>query len=250
VIKRAVLFLATFALIAGCGSEEGGGDEAGDELAALAQAARTTSGIESYRYEMTMDSKTPTEALSMDVSGTSSADSTEGTLKGTMDLGEGDTKVEGIITDGRMYMRAEAFGLPKGQWIDTEDSPAQTMSPPEFVKFLHDSGDAEHVGTADVRGEPAQHFRGPVNLKELAEASPDSAFVEQMKNAPGIEDIKLILDIWVPDSGLPSRMAMDLTMPDGNGNVKMTSDILEYDVPVNAEAPPESDIADLSDLGG
>lgn len=249
-IKRAVLAFATFALIAGCGSEEGGGGD-GDPLAMLAQAARKSSETESYRFEMMMSTDGGSEAMRMDASGTSNADSTESKMSGTMNFGEGNKSFEAIVTDGRMYMAGEAVELPRGKWIDTEDdAPVQTLSPSEFVKFLQESGDVELVGTETIRGEEAQHFRGPVDMKELIEQSPDSALAEQMKNNPAVEDLDVVLDIWVADSGLPSRIAVEMTAPGQDGSVKMAADVLEYDVPVKAEAPPESDIVHLGDLGG
>jgi hypothetical protein len=172
-VSRAAVLLATFALVAGCGSEDGGGDGGGkddDPLAMLAQAARKSSQTESFRYNAKMDSDIGSETMKIDA------------------------------TDGSMYMSGEDLGLPAGKWVKMEDSPTNTMSPSEFVKFLQDSGD--------------------------------------------VEELEVVIDIWVPDSGLPSRMAVAMTMPGQEGSLKMTSDVLEYDVPVNADPPPDDKVVE------
>ena len=248
-IKRAVLFLATFVLIAGCGSEEGGGDggdgggKDDDPLAMLAHAARKTSA-ESFRFKATVDSDISSETMKMDAGGTSTADSTEATMKGTIDLGDGDMEFEAITTGDNMYMAGEDLGVPEGKWLATQEPATQTMAPSQFVNFLRESGDVELLGTEEVQGEQAQHFRGPLNMKELIEKSADSAFLEQMKKTPGVEELDVVIDIWVPDSGLPSRMSIDMKMPGQDGSLKMTSEILEYDVPVNADPPPDDQIVE------
>ena len=234
-------------LLAGCGSEDGGGDGGGkddDPLAMLAQAARKSSQTESFRYKATMDSDIASQTMTMDASGTSSADSSEATLNGTLDAGQGAMEFEGIMTGGSMYMSGEDLGLPAGKWVKMEDSPTNTMSPSEVVKFLQDSGDVELVGTETIRGEEGQHFRGPLNMKELIEKEAGSAFLEQMKDTPGVEELEVVIDILVPDSGLPSRMAVAMTMPGQEGSLKMTSDVLEYDVPVNADPPPDDKVVE------
>jgi hypothetical protein len=241
-IKRAALVLTTLALIAGCGSEseEGGGDE----LAALAEAARKSADTESYRFDATIDSDVGSETMKLDASGTSAADSSKGTMKGTMDFGDGAMEFEAIMSDGQMYMASEDLGLPAGKWLHTEDQPTQTLSPSEFVAFLRDSGDVELVGTEEVQGEQAQHFRGPLDMKELIDKSGDSPFIQQMKQTPGVEDLDVVVDIWVPANGLPSRLAVDMKMPGQDGTMKMASEILEYDVPINADPPPDDDVVD------
>jgi hypothetical protein len=216
-VSRAAVLLATFALVAGCGSEDGGGDGGGkddDPLAMLAQAARKSSQTESFRYNAKMDSDIGSETMKIDA------------------------------TDGSMYMSGEDLGLPAGKWVKMEDSPTNTMSPSEVVKFLQDSGDVELVGTETIRGEEGQHFRGPLNMKELIEKEAGSAFLEQMKDTPGVEELEVVIDILVPDSGLPSRMAVAMTMPGQEGSLKMTSDVLEYDVPVNADPPPDDKVVE------
>ena len=241
-IARAALFLATFALIAGCGSE----DESPN--AALASAAEKTADVKTLRQEFTMESDLGGDRFTFDGTGINTVDNKTGRMDGTMDVGDGPFEFESISVDDAMYLKSDEFGLPEGKWLKTEDVPATTMSPGEFVGFLKDSEGVEQVGTETIRGEQTTHYRGPLDIKAMAEQS-GSEIVEELRKTPNIDKLDIVVDIWVRPDGLPARLALDMSAPgEAEGTMKMTSDILEYDVPVDVEAPPASDVTDS--LGG
>jgi hypothetical protein len=245
VVTRAVVLLASLALIAGCGSEEGDGS-----LAALDQAARKAESTESYRYVARMSSNLPDQDLRFDGTGTSSADSKQGTMEGTLDVGQGPLAFQGIVHDGLMYMRGEDLGLPKGKWVKMQDPPTSTLSPSEFVGFLRDSDGVERVGAATIRGEETTHYRGSLDIEELAEES-GSEIVERLRNTPNVDDLDITVDVWVGDDRLPARLALELSARDQvSGSMKITSDVLEYDVPVEADPPPAESVVEAQGLGG
>jgi hypothetical protein len=188
-----------------------------------------------------MSSSFPDQELRFDGTGTTSADSKRGTMEGTFDVGQGPIEFKGIVYDGVMYMQSEAFPLPKGKWAKMKDPPTSTMSPSEFVGFLKDSDGVERVGSETVRGAETTHYRGPLDLEALVEES-DSDLVERLRKTPNIDDVDITVDIWVGPDGLPARMALDLHPKDQTEGLKMTMDMLEYDVPVKADPPPAGSI--------
>ena len=231
------------ALIAGgCGSDDGGGGEE-DPLAALDAAARKTKAAESTRQEFTMEAKASDGEFSASGEATLSADSTRGHM-----TFEGDGGLEGgfeaILIDGIMYMKGDELPLPEGkEWLATQDPPTSTMSPSEFVEFLRDSGDVENEGTEEIRGQQTTHYSGPLDIRKIAEEG-GSELVQRLNRQPHVEEMETRIDIWVGENGLPARMEFEAKPPDGqDGHLKMTTDILEYNVEVDVEAPPPSKVA-------
>jgi hypothetical protein len=189
-----------------------------------------------------MESDLGGETFSFDGEGTSTADNQRGTMKGTMEISGQTIEFEGILDGGFMYIKGEGLGAPAGKWIKTEDPPTSTMSPTEFVDFLKDSEGVEEVGKEDVGGEPATHYRGPLDLDKLAEES-GPAIIQSLKDNPQADKLDLTVDVWVREDGLPARFALEITAPgEAEGSMKVSSDILDYDVPVNADPPPASDV--------
>lgn len=229
-------------LVAGCGGDEGG-------LALLDTAAQKTGEAESYRQEITMNSDLEGQVITMDAEGVFSADQKTGEMSATMKQGGEELEFDAIMVDGLMYLKGDDFGLPPGkEWLKTPDPPTSTMAPSEFVEFLRGSEGIEEVGTEEIRGKQTTHFRGPIDLEKLAEESgPD--IVQELRKSPEAKDMKFIADVWVDEEGLPARLNMEISHPDASGSLKMSSELLEYDVPLDVEAPPAEDVADPGELG-
>ena len=241
------LFLALICVLAlvagGCGSDDGGGGEQDDPLAALNAAARKTKAAESTRQKFTMEAEASDGEFSASGEATLSADSTRGHMTFDGDGGlEG--SFEAILIDGFMYMKGDDLPLPEGkEWFKTPDPPTSTMSPSEFVQFLLDSGDVENEGTEEIRGQQTTHYSGPLDIRKIAEEG-GSELVQRLNQQPHVEEMETEIDIWVGENGLPARMEFEVKPPDGqDGSLKMTSDILEYNVEVDVEAPPPSKVA-------
>lgn len=247
-LRPMALAVVVTVLVAGCGGDDdgGGGDGAGaaDPLAALATAAEKTSASESYRAEFSMQSDLEGQQVTFIGVGTFSADSSRGRLEGRMDAGRGLMGFEAIALDGVMYIKGDEIPVPSGkEWIKLKDPPTSTLSPSEFAAFLRDSEGVKNVGTEDIRGERATHFRGPLDLEKLAEKSgPD--IVERLRRSPEAKDLEFMIDMWVAQDGLPSRITANVSMPGRvRGSMEATSDILEYDVEVDVKKPPADTVA-------
>lgn len=229
-------------LLAGCGGDEGG-------LALLDTASQKTGDAESFRQEVTMDSDLDGQTITMDGEGTFTSDQKRGEMSATMEQDGQTIEFDAVMIDGVMYLKGDDFGLPEGkEWLKTPNPPTSSMAPSEFVDFLKDSGEVEEVGTEEIRGEETTHFRGPVDLQALAEES-GPAVLQQLRNSPEADRMNMIIDIWVDEEGLPARMALDITADGVEGSMKMTSELLEYDVPVEVSPPPADKVVEAGEIG-
>jgi len=218
-------------------------------MALLDTAAQKTGEAESFKQEITMDSDLGAETMKMDGEGVFTADQQSGEMTATMEQGGETLEFEAVMVDGVMYLKGDDFGLPEGkEWLKTEQPPTSSMEPAEFVDFLHQSGDVEEVGTEEIRGEETTHFRGPLDIEKLA-AESGPAIVQQLKQSPEAKQLNMTIDVWVDGEGMPARLALAITADGVEGSMKMSSELLEYDVPVDVEAPPADEVVDAGDLG-
>jgi hypothetical protein len=239
-IIRLLLVLIALVLVAGCGSDAGGDDP----LAALDAAAKKTKAAESNRQQFRMETEGGGEELSMTGEATMSADSTRGRMTFEAEGDQFSGSFEAMTIDGVIYMKGDQIPIPEGkEWVKAQDPPTSTMSPSEFVQFLRDSGDVENEGTEEIRGEQTTHYSGPLDIRKIAEAG-GSELVQRLNQQPQADELDVTIDIWVGQDGLPARIALEVKPPDGQeGSLKMTSDILEYNVEVDVEPPPPSKVA-------
>ncbi len=249
--------LAAALLAAGCGGDDEGGGSAAAPAgpAAIVNAAVNASDdTESYRMRFGMDSDLGGQKLAMDGEIVSSADSGVAHFKGRFAQGGAPKEMEFISRGEDNFIRGEIIdsALPDGkEWLRLGDETPTTMTPPEFLEFLRSSPSIKEVGREDVRGERAVHLRGPLDMKKLAEST-SSAAAQKLAKIPQAEEMKVVVDVWIRESDdRLTRMGLELTHPDAPGKMKMSGDILDYDVSLDAaKAPPASKVADRSELGG
>lgn len=140
--------------------------------------------------------------------------------------------------------------LPGGrQWLHMRDEEmaTSTMTPSEFVEFLEDAPDVENRGKEPVLGTRATRFHGNIDAAELASRTEGGA-AKRMAEALEGADLKIPLDVWVTDDGLPKLMRMNMDV--GQTNMRMEVEVLEYGVDVDVALPAESTVVEESELGG
>ena len=248
----AIPVLVVALVAAGCGEAEEAAVPDKNPLAALDLAAKRTSDVESMRQAFTMEADLGGEEMSLEGEGSFTADGRNGVMTASM-LSEGErVKFRAIAADGLVFIKSDDFPLPVGkEWLKTEDPPTSTMKPDEFVRHLRESQGAKNVGTEEVRGEQTTHFRGPLDLEKLVKASGENEVIERLRQTPDAKSYDIVIDVWVLEDGLPARIGMKVTAPEKvSGAMTMTADILKYDVPVDAEAPPAGKVATFADLQG
>jgi hypothetical protein len=218
----------------------------------LAEAAANVKG-ESMRARFDIEGTEGGESFSFVGEGTMSADSTAGVMKGTLTVaGQQPIDADIRLRGADAWMASEQFAgvMPPGKrWLHMRD-PAmatQTMTPSEFVRFLEGADDVEELGEEPVAGTRATHFRGKVDVGELAEET-GGATAKRLERILAGRELRMPIDVWVTADGLPKLMRISIDA--GASSVRMELEALEYGVPVDVEPPPARTVVEESELGG
>ena len=247
-------------LLAGCGGDDGDGRGGGDgptggPAAIVAAAIKKSEDAESYRLKFDVDSDLGGQEFSFKGQGVAAADQSRARFKGSFTQGADSFDMEVMSVGEDYYYRGGVFEelKPKDKdWLHVDDPTATTtMTPAEFVEFLRESPEIEEAGREQVRGEQAIHLSGPVDFKKLAENTSSKA-VEQFKRIPQAEEMKMLIDVWVAEKDdRIMRMAIEASHPAAQGKMRMTADILEYDVSLDGvEKPAAGEVAEGKDIAG
>jgi hypothetical protein len=231
-----------------------GGDETG---VALADAAERIEG-ESMLMRFTMGMSDKSGDYSVRGEGPWTADSSRGIAEMTITFGDEPPIDMTLRNVGRDYwFRSKQLNgiLPPGKrWVHSYDraGPATTLTPSQFASFLADADDVEEIGAARVLDQAATHYRGVLDLEELADEIGGETG-KQLEAALEREDIPegskpgMPIEAWLAeDDGLPVRMR--IWSGDAKASMDMTIDILEYGVSVEVEPPPENTVIEESEF--
>ncbi|MER7700637.1 hypothetical protein [Streptomyces sp. NPDC096095] len=277
---------AVLTSIAACGGSDGSGGSSGSgkdkagaigkvsPVAALKQVQQKTGGAQSAKVEGTTEMGT---AVSMKQSGAIGwADGLSGTLTITYTGGTMGDALKQAGGDGSMearYFKDEYYanmgdGMAANtggkHWIrysykdiaelggasgDVMKDQLQNSTPEQGVKALLASGDVKKVGQEDVRGVPATHYSGTVDVAELTaknsnlDAEQLAAFKEQLALA-GVST--QTVDIWVDKNDLLVKKTERGEMKTGTFN--STLFYSDYGIEVPSERPPASDTVDFKEM--
>ncbi|AJE84938.1 putative lipoprotein [Streptomyces albus] len=288
-LALSVAAAAALTSVAACGSSDGDGtkdDKAVDKpadngsegnsasaLTALRTVDESTEAADSAKVESTFSMG---EVLSMETKGELSwADGTTGAMNITYTGGQmaqqmeqaGSSSIDARYLPDEYYAKmGEPFARQAGgkHWIrysyeDLEDlagssgaymkDQLQNSTPNQSVKLLLASGDVRRVGEEEVRGEDTTHYRGKVEVAELAERGSNLdkdqlADLKKQLQASGITTETI--DIWVDDKNL---MVKKTEAGDtAKGRLTTTAFYSDYGIHVTAEAPPADDTVDFKEL--
>lgn len=249
------LTAAVVALGVGVVPVPGGG---GDELVGVAAASEATSAT-SFRFE------TIVEGMGQRVTAEGAVDpgAEEGRFATTSPLpflggggegGEGGGEVEVLLDGGTVYVRLPAVGPIEGvlgdaEWlgVDLETAgfaegitgsivePLTAVDPSRALELLTEAG-AEVVedGEEDVRGTPTTRYRIVLDGEQASEH--------------GFGADEVAGRAWVGDDGLLRRVELAYAGPMGAAEV--TTDLFDFGVEVDVEAPPADDVTRVDDLLG
>jgi hypothetical protein len=135
--------------------------------------------------------------------------------------------------------------MPEGRrWIHAVDNatPATLLTPAEFVEFLTEADEVSEAGEKRLLGKDTTKYQGVIDLEELADEIGGDAQERlqralEQENFPDNRRPGIGIDAYIAEDGLPVRLVMWGGETDDN-SLYMTTDILEYGVPVEVEAPP------------
>ena len=149
-------------------------------------------------------------------------------------------------------------GLDIGQF-----SQANQSDPTQMLQFLRSvSGKIEEVGTDEVAGVEATHYRADIDLRRYPDTLPPEERAAARESADRlIEQLgssTIPSEVWVDDDDLVRRMRteFDMKVPTGSGgevkmNMDFTVDLLEFGVEGGDFSPPPADqVTDMLELQG
>ncbi|MFE9561365.1 hypothetical protein ACFYM0_09680 [Streptomyces sp. NPDC006487] len=167
-------------------------------------------------------------------------------------------RLEDLVSDGtvtyRLVQGAYYYGIdpaPSGPfagktWLKVEASAvlgeqgaagmnAGNSDPTAALKSLKWAENVTRVGREDVNGKSSVHYRAIVPVDRLGDTKALLAAVG------GGGATELVSDIWVDDTGMPSRLNQTF----GDSDVRM--DFLSFGVAKDIVAPPAADTADVTE---
>jgi hypothetical protein len=281
-MKRVLLALPLLALLllpTACGSEE-----TALQLDPVANAATLTSDAGSARLGFSMTMKAGGRTIKLDGTGVCDFDHSRGTL--TMDAsallpGSGDGRFELRTIGSMLYMRMPAGlggqalggGKPwvaidiqktlKAAGLGTINPTSLQQDPTQTLRLLRASSTSvKKMGSANIRGVATTRYKAKLDLRKSIEATGDELGLneqeraqlrraaEQMSTQAGLKTIPI--EIFVDQKGLLRRMRLTMksTIAAAPFALTQTTDFYDFGVDVHVEAPPESQVFDLSQFTG
>ncbi|MFE6690653.1 hypothetical protein ACFVFQ_29810 [Streptomyces sp. NPDC057743] len=285
IARRAGISLTAVAVLAGVTSCQGGSDKAegdrqnsgkGAVTHALSAAYKKTAAAKSAKVKMSM-----TTPASLPDSGVSKMTGVMGWNPMVMDMtmidsplgakaGDDAEKTHMIWLDDAMYVdmneRLEEFDGKQWGKIDLGAALKQSnnaklvkqmtagledmnQDPAQQLAMLLGSPDVKHLGSGDVNGERAEHYKGSLTVEEgLKGAKTVQALTPEereklLANAKKAGIKGYTYDAWVNSDDYPVKMDIDIRT--SQGTITTTSEFSDYGTKTSVQAPPAGDTVDL-----
>lgn len=167
-------------------------------------------------------------------------------------------KTETIMDGTTLYLKMPAMG---NGWyrMDTSDLLEQAGTansgyedPTKILSWLTTVGDdVTLVGSDEIRGEKADHYRATVNLRNAANKlnGKQAESVEQALELIGDENFDV--DLWVNGDGFPVRLKYEMTFANSEAKqlqdvvAKYSLDYFDWGKPVQIDVPDAADVKEL-----
>jgi hypothetical protein len=271
-----VAAIAAGAAISGCG--------ASNAIDPVAKAADLSTATPGFRMSMTMQISTSALPSGMSATGTGSFDppARTGSFAMTMTLpgsaavrqvfGSGGLHLEEVLKGSTVYVKLPAAlaaripgasGRPwlkvdlsklggQGSALSSLTSNPLSSDPSQLLQYLRGSGGMTTVGTEQVTGRSTTHYRGHVNLDQVASRVPAAKRKAVAQAISTLESQgfpkQLPVDVWVDGQGLVRQMQLKMSASPSGQPLAMTIRVtIPHYGPEPAPAvPPASQISDPS----
>lgn len=296
----AAMLVAVATMVTACGSssESAGSSEQGEQQGGSSEET-TASPVEAVQvaYKTTTEAKTAKVGMDIAISGLpASTTSIRTTGQGvigfenkTADLttqtpmGELEARQIGTTIYEKLPDRLASQTAAQKPWIKmdldamtrqqfgasfSELQGSAPSDPTEQLGYLQGTSDSvEEVGTEEVRGTPATHYRATVDLEKAAEEQGAQQNAQLRQAYDKIEQqlgtSTLPMDVWLDEQGRVVRLEMNMPVPvpagpssryanqqggSSQGQIDITEEFYDFGTPVSVEAPPEEQTADVADL--
>jgi hypothetical protein len=108
-----------------------------------------------------------------------------------------------------------------------------------FSMVLRASDKIEKLGTEELRGDDATHYRASVDLKELAKEVPAAQRDEFLDGMPG--DKSLPVEVWVDEESRLRRVSIREEFMKG-ATMLMSFDLFDHGINVDVDPPPADQV--------
>lgn len=243
---------------ASVGSGTGDSGDAGDsggELPDVAEGEEISAEelsalmISAFEKATTADLVMSMTAGGQDIDVTGQADYTSDPVSMRMEMsgmgGTGDMEI--IVVDNAMYMKLAVMS-DKFLKLDLDDpdnpvggSFTGQLDPRAQAEVMEEGlQTATYVGQEEVEGETLDHYTAVVD---------STAMLEQMEGAADVAGQlpeTITYELWLTDDGLFRQMEIDMGAVAG----EMQMRFVDWGTDVDIEAPPASEVTDMSDMAG
>lgn len=271
-MKRVLFLPFLLILLAACGGEGDGTGvaEAESPQDAIVLAASTTREAGSARFSFTATVEGGAAEGSFSGEGAFSGD--RGRM--TMDLsglGGGGAAFAGgkmeMVFDGLVfYLRFPpeiAQSLPGGKdWVRIDLAKLGEAGGMDFEQLMQlNQGDPtqslayleaatedfREVGSEEVRGVEATHYRGTIDLEKVAAQAPPEASESYERVLELTGQREFLMDVWVDGDGLVRKLGFEQRLPD-DSTMRLTEEIYDFGADVDVELPAADEVTDLTEL--
>lgn len=218
-------------------SDAPAGGDATEEFVDLVSAGLEASTTAKVSMEITASGMQTTASGEIDYTGDQPATSLQMTMPGGM----GEAQI--VMVDNVMYMSIPAMGQQGWFKIDLADLQGNdqlglgslgSLDLRDTMKtFTEGVESVEKVGTEDVDGVAATHYRVTADTAAMAGMLGDQAAQAEIPD-------NLVYDVWLDEQGRFTRMTADL---DKNGAMEMT--VTDWGTEVDIKAPPANQVQEF-----
>ncbi|HXV58258.1 MAG TPA: hypothetical protein VD704_10360 [Gaiellaceae bacterium] len=163
---------------------------------------------------------------------------------------------EGILPAGKRWLRLDLQSVADASGIDFGSLIQGTQADPsQLLLWLAALGpEAEELGEEDVQGVPTTRYRATVDLRRLESQAPEGAgeewraYVQSLATRLGTTEVPV--EISVDGDGYVRRLRQELPLAGTAGELStiVTTDLFDFGVEVDVQAPPAGEVAAIDDL--
>ena len=160
----------------------------------------------------------------------------------------------GTLGGGKSWIRldlqnvADAGGVDLGPLVQGSQA-----DPSQYLLWLRALGPGvTRIGEEEIRSVPTTRYRAAVDLQQLENRAPPGkkaeweAYVQTLRDRLGLEFIPV--EVWIDGDGLIRRLYHEYGFTTEGTISTVTTELFDFGVDVNAEAPPPGQVAAIGDL--